>query len=100
MVIPNYTYLKLKMPGPAGVITVDPTYHHTYECDVKCIEYVEALRESEALIVDLDNLVNEVPDTKQHGSNFEPAEATKTVPHDPSGFGDKTLWISFELDPK
>jgi hypothetical protein len=26
MVIPNYTYLKLKMPGPNGVITVGPTY--------------------------------------------------------------------------
>jgi hypothetical protein len=26
MAIPNYTYLKLKMPGPNGVITVGPTY--------------------------------------------------------------------------
>jgi hypothetical protein len=26
MVIPNYTYLKLKMPGPKGVITIGPTY--------------------------------------------------------------------------
>jgi hypothetical protein len=26
MVVPNYTYLKLKMPGPKGVITVGPTY--------------------------------------------------------------------------
>jgi hypothetical protein len=25
MVVPNYTYLKLKMPGPNGVITVGPT---------------------------------------------------------------------------
>ena len=24
--IPNYTYLKLKMPGPRGVITVGSTY--------------------------------------------------------------------------
>jgi hypothetical protein len=24
--VPNYTYLKLKMPGPNGVITVGPTY--------------------------------------------------------------------------
>jgi hypothetical protein len=100
MAIPNYTYLKLKIPGPEGVITVDPTYHHAYECDVECVEYVKALVESEALIIDLENLVNEVPDTKQHASSFEPAEATKTVLHDPSGFGDKTLWISFKLDPK
>jgi hypothetical protein len=26
MAIPNYTYLKLKMPGPNGVITVGSTY--------------------------------------------------------------------------
>jgi hypothetical protein len=25
MAVPNYTYLKLKMPGPNGVITVGPT---------------------------------------------------------------------------
>jgi len=26
MVVPNYTYLKLKMPGPCGVITVDTSF--------------------------------------------------------------------------
>jgi hypothetical protein len=53
MAVPNYTYLKLKMSGPNGVITVGSTYRHTYECDVECVEYVEALAESEALIADL-----------------------------------------------
>jgi hypothetical protein len=53
MAIPNYTYLKLKIPGPKGVITVGPTYRHAYECDVECVEYAEALAESEALIADL-----------------------------------------------
>jgi hypothetical protein len=43
MVVPNYTYLKLKMPGPNGVITVGSTYRHAYECDVECVEYAEAL---------------------------------------------------------
>jgi hypothetical protein len=51
MAITNYTYLKLKMLGPTGVITIGPTYHHTYECDVKCVEYTEALIEFEALII-------------------------------------------------
>jgi hypothetical protein len=31
MVVPNYTYLKLKMPGPSGVITVGSVYKHAYE---------------------------------------------------------------------
>ncbi|XP_066310816.1 uncharacterized protein [Miscanthus floridulus] len=26
MAIPNYTYLKLKMPGPCGVITIDTSF--------------------------------------------------------------------------
>jgi hypothetical protein len=30
MAVPNYTYLKLKMPGPNGVITVGSTYRHAY----------------------------------------------------------------------
>jgi hypothetical protein len=32
MAVPNYTYLKLKMSGPNGVITVRSTYRHVYEC--------------------------------------------------------------------
>jgi hypothetical protein len=35
MAVPNYTYLKLKMLGPNGVITVRPSYEHAYECDVE-----------------------------------------------------------------
>jgi hypothetical protein len=73
MSVPNYTYLKLKMPGPNGVITVGPTYRHTYECDVECVEYAEALAESEALIADLESLSKEAPDVKRHAGNFEPA---------------------------
>ena len=33
MAIPNYTYLKLKMPGPNGVITVGSIFSHAYTCD-------------------------------------------------------------------
>jgi hypothetical protein len=31
MAVPNYTSLKLKMPGPNGVITIGSTYRHAYE---------------------------------------------------------------------
>jgi hypothetical protein len=44
------------MPGPNGVITVGPTYKHAFECDVECVEYAEALAESEALIANLESL--------------------------------------------
>jgi hypothetical protein len=100
MVVPNYTYLKLKMLGPNGVITVGPTYRHAYKCDVECVEYVEALTESEALIADLESLPKEVPDAKRHTGNFEPAEAVKSVPLDPSNDTSKQVRIGSELDPK
>jgi hypothetical protein len=100
MAIPNYTYLKLKMPGPNGVITVGPTYRHMFECDVECVEYAEALAEFEALIADLESLSKEVPDVKRHAGNFEPAETVKSVPLDPSGDASKQVRIGSELDPK
>jgi hypothetical protein len=100
MVVPNYTYLKLKMSGPNGVITVGSTYRHAYECDVECVEYAEALAESEALIADLECLSKEEPDAKRHADNFEPAEAVKSVPLDPSNDASKQVRNGSELDPK
>jgi hypothetical protein len=100
MVVPNYTYLKLKMSGPNGVITVGSTYRHAYECDVECVEYAEAITKFEALIADLECLSKEAPDAKRHAGNFEPAEAVKSVPLDPSNDADKKVWIGSELDPK
>jgi hypothetical protein len=64
MAVPNYMYLKIKMSGPKGIITVGSTYRHAYECDVECVEYAEAIAESEALIADLDYLSKEAPDVK------------------------------------
>jgi hypothetical protein len=100
MVVPNYTYLKLKMPGPKGTITVRSTYRHAYECDMECVEYVEALAESEALIADLDCLSKEAPDAKRHAENFEPAEAVMSVSLDPNNDASKKVRIGSEIDPK
>jgi hypothetical protein len=100
MAVPNYTYLKLKMPGPNGTITVESTYRHAYECDVECVEYTEAIAESEALIADLDCLSKETPDAKCHAGNFEPAEAVKTIALDPSNDACKHVRVGSKLDPK
>jgi hypothetical protein len=100
MVVPNYTYLKLKMSGPKGTITVGSTCRHAYECDVECVEYAEAIAESEALIADLDCLSKEAPDVKRHAGNFQPAEAVKSVSLDPSNNASKKVRIGSELDPK
>jgi hypothetical protein len=91
MAVPNYTYLKLKMPGSNGIITVGSMYRHAYECDVECVEYAEALAESEALIANLERLSKEAPDAKCHAGNFEPAEAVKSIPLDPSNDASKKV---------
>jgi len=59
--IPIYTYLKLKMPGPKGVITVSSSYEHAYEYDVECVEYGEAVECSTKLASKLEALAAEAP---------------------------------------
>jgi hypothetical protein len=100
MAVPNYTYLKLKMPGPNGVITVGPSYEHAYECDVECVEHGEAVLESATLAVNLDGLAKEIPDPKRHAGNFEPVGDVKLVPLDPTDPNGKALSFSATLDPK
>jgi hypothetical protein len=67
---------------------------------VECVEYAEAIVESEALIADLDCLSKEAPDAKRHADNFEPAEAVKSVSFDPNNDAGKKVRIDSELDPK
>ena len=98
--IPNYTYLKLKMPGPKDVITVNSSYEHAYECDVECVEYGEALESSTESISKLEALAAEAPEPKCYAGSFEPAEGTKKIPLDPNNSDEKALTISADLDPK
>jgi hypothetical protein len=100
MVVPNYTYLKLKMTGPKGIITVGPSYEHAYECDMECIEYGEAIVESATLVADLNGFAKEIPDPKRHAGNFEPAEDVKLVTLDPTSSDGRALKVSATLDPK
>ena len=88
------------MPGPNGIITVGSTYRYAYECNMECVEYAEALAESEALIADLERLSKEAPDAKRHAGNFEPVEAVKSVTLDPSNDASRKVRIGSELDPK
>jgi hypothetical protein len=84
MEVPNYTYLKMKMSGPKGVIMVGSSIEHAFDCDVECMEHTEALALDEALVANLEKLVNEDLDSSaKHAGSFEAAEQTKEVPLDP-----------------
>jgi hypothetical protein len=101
MTVPNYTYLKMKMSGSNGIITVGSSIEHAFDCDVECLEHAEALALDEALVTTLEKMVNEDLDsTTKHAGNFEAAEQTKEVPLDPAAPEGKVLRVSFALDPK
>jgi hypothetical protein len=101
MAVPNYTYLKMKMPGPNDVITVGSSIEHAFDCDVKYVEHAEALALDEALVANLEKMVNEdLNSTAKHAGSFEAAEQTKEVPLDPAAPEGKALRVSSTLDPK
>jgi hypothetical protein len=101
MAVPNYTYLKMKMWGTKGIITVGSSIEHAFDCDVECVEHTEALALDEALVANMEKLVNEDLDSSaKHASSFEAAEQTKEVPLDPAAPEGKALRVSSTLDPK
>jgi hypothetical protein len=73
MVVPNYTYLKLKMPGPNGVISIGPSYEHAYECDVECVEHGKVILESATLVANLDGLAMPATSSPRKTSSSYPS---------------------------
>ncbi|XP_072151858.1 uncharacterized protein [Setaria viridis] len=100
MAIPNYTYLKLKLPGPNRVITVGTSFQKAYECDVECCEYAAAITVTSDLAVQLAEGTEGRPDSKQPATSFEPTEGIKEVLLDPSSSDGGVVRISATLFPK
>ena len=101
MVIPNYTYLKLKMLGPNGVITVGSTFSHAFTCDREHFELATAVINSFELPRLREWSTPAVPDYNKPTSltSFLPLEKTKAVginPTDPT----KTVQIGTQLPAK
>jgi hypothetical protein len=91
----------MKMSGPNGVITVGSSIEHAFDCNVECVEHAEALALDEALVANLEKLVNEdLNSTAKHAGSFESTEETKEVPLDPSTPEGKALRVRSTLDPK
>jgi hypothetical protein len=76
--VSNYTYLKLKIPGSKGIITVGPTYQRAYECDAECFQFAEATIRSERLHTEPRSEDQDVPElSKRATCSFEPAKDVK-----------------------
>ena len=100
MAIPNYTYLKLKMLGAGGVITVGTSFQSTYECEVECCDHATTIVASRELVSLRQEVTEEAPDTKNSIRSFEPVEGSKEVLIDPDSFEGKTVRIGTTLSSK
>ncbi|XP_066323962.1 uncharacterized protein [Miscanthus floridulus] len=97
MAVPNYTYLKLKMLGPRGVITVGTSFRRAYECKVECCGHASTIIASKELTTLREEVVEETPDAKRLSGSFESAEGSKEVLVDPSNSEGKKVRIETAL---
>jgi hypothetical protein len=95
MDVPNYTYLKLKIPDLKGIITVGPTYQRAYECDAECFQFAEAIIQFERLRTEPRSEDQDVPESST--CSFEPDKDVKDAVVSDDG---RTLRIGILLDPK
>ena len=100
MAIPNYTYLKLKMLGPHGVITVVTSFQRAYDCEVECCEHASVIIASKELTVIKEGTAEEAPDSKLSVRSFELVEGVKEVLINPSSSEDKVVRIGTTLSSK
>ena len=89
MVIPNYIYLKLKMLGPNGVVTMGSTFSHTYTCHHEHYNLATTVINSAKLPELKNSSTPAVPNCNEPTSSsaFHPTKETKVVgiyPNDPT----------------
>ncbi|XP_004986987.2 uncharacterized protein LOC101782157 [Setaria italica] len=101
MVTPNYTYLKLKIPKPHGVITISANHEFTLLCDVKnCKLATHTIRSLE--FFEIQQITQEVASDSNKASTlgaFKPTEDAKVIQFDPED-SNKVVWISTALSTK
>ena len=100
MAVPNYTDLKLKMPGPGGIITVDTSFQRACECEVECYDHVTTIVASAKLMTLRKEVAEEAPDPKRLTGSFEPVEGSKEVLIDHWSIEGKMVCIGTTLSSK
>ena len=98
MEIPNNTYLKLKMLGPNGVITMSSAFSHAFACDREHYELTTAIINLSELMQLRESSTPAFPNCNKPISStaFLPLEETKAVGVDPAD-PTKTVRIETQL---
>ena len=107
MAVPHYTYLVLKMPSPAGVLTLQGDLKISFDCDTEAVELVatnqvpNAMMEIFAASKRLAPTELEIPEKTDTANKPQPSEEVQVKAID-LGMGDssKTTMIGAGLDPK
>ena len=96
----NYTYVKLKMPGPCGVFTIGTSFQRAYECKVECCSHASVVVASKELATLREEVAEKTLDAKKSTGLFESVEGSKEVIVDPSSSEGKKVCIRTALSPK
>jgi hypothetical protein len=107
MAVPHYTYLLLKMPSPAGVLSLQGDLKISHDCDMEAVEIAStnqvpnAMMEVYAASNKLATSELDIPEKSDKANKPQPAEEVLVKTID-LGTGDssKTTTIGAGLDPK
>jgi hypothetical protein len=82
MAVPHYAYLKMKLPGPKGVITVTGSFKKSLACAKESSQLAEALviaEEKRQLLHRVELAQQDVPVRQSPVEQFKPANNTKKI---------------------
>jgi hypothetical protein len=107
MAIPHYTYLVLKMPSPAGVLSLQGDLKISFDCDTEAVELTttnqvpNAMMEIYTASKKLAPSELDIPEKSDNANKPQPAQEVQVKTID-LGTGDssKTTAIGASLDPK
>jgi hypothetical protein len=107
MAVPHYTYLVLKMPSPAGVLSLQGDLKISFDCDIEAVELAatnqvhNAMMEIYATSKKLAPTELEIPVKSDTANKPQPSKEVQVKAID-LGIGDssKTTMIGAGLDPK
>jgi hypothetical protein len=107
MVVPHYTYLVLKMPSPAGVLSLQGDLKISFDCVAEAVELAatnqvpNAMMEIYAAYKKLAPTELDIPEKSNTANKAQPSEEVQVKAID-LGTGDssKTTMIGAGLDPK
>jgi hypothetical protein len=107
MAVPHYTYLVLKMPSPAGVVSLQGDLKISHDCDTEAVEIastnqvLNAMMEVYTASKKLATSELDIPEKSDKGNKPQPSEEVlaKTI-NLGTGDSSKTTTIGAGLDPK